>query len=411
MSEFAFPVELLDELRSHWDSLPSATRSVLPADRTLLRLLETCYHASLRTTELRVTRCVLAYASTDAFAKKSLLRFEHPVTLTASELVRLAPAAELHRTLIGCYQVNDTLTIWGLFEHEHSWLGETVDQVSGTLTREVNLPHHFLTITIEAPGALCVALGEKEVVRLRDGRIIPSRKSPLRQRDEPLGTYFETLVDGLRDRVPGGVYSERYKEEWDRLLDTYMSAIVSILEYIRSERHGGSIVISATPLSEMLAYRTYTVVGHAALSDDILNLCWALWSLQETSKRPADHSSEVETFRAEGAVRLSRHSLNRGISRVSLLAAIDGAVLLDGRLQIEGFGVRFPVLLPPGTTILDAITGIEYPCDKWGLRHQSVFSVCQQCEGAVGFVVSQDGSVKAVKRVDRRLHFWDGILD
>ena len=47
-------------------------------------------------------------------------------------------------------------------------------------------------------------------------------------------------------------------------------------------------------------------------------------------------------------------------------------------------------------------TSIESPCYEWGLLHQSVFSVCQVCEEAVGLIVSQDGSIKAVKTVDDR---------
>ncbi|WP_013627832.1 putative sensor domain DACNV-containing protein [Rubinisphaera brasiliensis] len=406
MAEYAFPAQLLEELHAHWRPPHSSTSSALPDDLTLLRLLETCYHASLRTAELRATRCVLAYVSTDSLSNRSLLRFEHPAILTASELVRLAPVTELHRTLIGCHHFGGMLKIWGLFEHGQAW--QTVDSISGTTTREEDLPDDCLTITIEGPGALSVARGEKEVVRLRDGKIIAPHKHPLRQMDKPLGTFFETLVKGLKEPETGDAIISSFKVEREQLLDIYMMAIARILERIRSERHGGSVVISASPLSRRVAYRTYTVIGHAALADDILNHCRALRGLQAA---PIDPSSEAERFRAEAAVRQSSQSLIRGVNRVSLLAAIDGAVLLDGKLRIEGFGVRFPVLLPPDTTILDALTGIEYPCDEWGLRHQSVFSVCQKCDEAVGFVISQDGSVKAVKSVQGRLHFWDGILD
>ena len=411
MSEYAFPEQLLEELHAHWGPTQSLTSSALPDDPTLLRLLETCYHASLRTAELRATRCVLAFVSMESLAKKSLLRFEYPAILTASELVRLAPVTELHRTLIGCHHFNGTLKIWGLFEHGHAWLGETVDSILGTPVSEEDLPPDCLTITIEAPGALSVARGEKEVVRLRDGKIIAPHKHPLRAMDQPLTTFFETLVNELQATDANASKSGTFTDESERLLDTYMMAIASILERIRLERHGGSVVISATSLNNMLAYRTYTVVGHAALADDILNHCRAKSKLQGALNAQADSSREVERFRAEAAVRQTGLSLIRGVSRVSLLAAIDGAVLLDGHLRIEGFGVRFPVLLPPDKTILDAVTGTEYSCDNWGLRHQSVFSVCQQCHEVVGFVVSQDGSVKAVKAVEERLHFWDGILD
>jgi hypothetical protein len=115
--------------------------------------------------------------------------------------------------------------------------------------------------------------------------------------------------------------------------------------------------------------------------------------------------------RVELELHRTSRQLIQGISQIGLLAAADGAVLLDGHLRIQGFGVRFPVLLPPGTMVLDALTGSEYLCDQWGLRHQSVFSVCHKCEQAIGLIVSQDGEVKAVKADGGRLFFWDGILD
>ncbi|XZE18867.1 putative sensor domain DACNV-containing protein [Pirellulaceae bacterium SH449] len=412
MSEFAFPAQLLAKLHTYWEVNPSSARSVLPDDTTSLRLLEICYHASLRTAELRVTRCVLAYTPAEALAHKSLLRFEYPATLTPSELVRLAPVTEQHRTLIGCYYIDGELKIWGLFEHGHAWLGEALDSLSGAPATNDALPQVCLTISIEGPGTLSVAHGVKEVVRLREGKIIPPHKHPLRQLDEPLGRFFETLLDSsLNTASDDRSKSDSSIGPREAMLDTYIMVIARILERIRSERHGGSLVISASPLNELQAYHTYAVAEHVALLDDILSYCDALKCLQEASKSLGSHADEVAKYKAETFVRLTGQSLNRGISRVSLLAAIDGAVLLDGKLCVEGFGVRFPVLLPPGATILDAITGIAYPCEQWGLRHQSIYSVCQQCEEAVGFVVSQDGSVKGVKYVNGMLHFWDGILD
>jgi hypothetical protein len=169
-------------------------------------------------------------------------------------------------------------------------------------------------------------------------------------------------------------------------------------------------VISRVPFNEQLAHVTYTVSEHAGLAGEII----AYKTLDDLLREPhSDFGAAAELERCRARLELHRTSrqLIRGISRISLLAAVDGAVLLDDHLRIQGFGVRFPVLLPPGTTVLDALTGSEYLCDQWGLRHQSVFSICQKCEQAIGLIVSQDDDVKAVKSDGGRLMFWDGILD
>jgi|GEM_PF-2452403 len=108
--------------------------------------------------------------------------------------------------------------------------------------------------------------------------------------------------------------------------------------------------------------------------------------------------------------RRESQQLIRGISPVSLLAAVDGAALLDEHLRTQGFGVRFPVLLHPESKVENAINGRKVFCDQWGLQHQSVFSFCHKCERAIGLIVSQD-EVKAVKAELGQLYFWDGILD
>ncbi len=55
--------------------------------------------------------------------------------------------------------------------------------------------------------------------------------------------------------------------------------------------------------------------------------------------------------------RRESQQLIRGISPVSLLAAVDGAALLDEHLRTQGFGVRFPVLLHPESKVENAING------------------------------------------------------
>ena len=169
-------------------------------------------------------------------------------------------------------------------------------------------------------------------------------------------------------------------------------------------------MISRMALDEQLAHVTYTVSDHASLAGEMI----AYKTLDDLLGEPhsnLDAAADLERYRTELELHRTSRRLIRGISQISLLAAVDGAVLLDDHLRIQGFGVRFPVLLPPATTVLDARTGSEFLCDHWGLRHQSVFSVCHKIEQAIGLIDSQDGEVKAVKADDGLLMFWDGILD
>jgi hypothetical protein len=411
MSEYAFPKDLLDGIKTRWQTVPDQQFD-LPEDRVLQRLLETCYHASFRTSEQREVHCVVAYASAADIPEGALQLANSSVVLTDSELVRLSPVTERHQTVIGCDQLDDWLRIWGFFEYGHSWVQHSAGDPPAVPIQPDDFPPDCLTISIDGPGGLTVSRGRTGLVRLRDGQVIFPQENVLQNEQNPLGIFFRQLIANLQLSAQYGDLSSFTDESAGQrsLLNIYTTSVLAILERIRLRQHGGSVVIARLQLNEQLAHITYSVSEHVGLLDEIM----AYKSLNDLMNAPHSASgaaAELERCRAELELRRISRKLIRAISQISLLAAIDGAVLLDDHLRIQGFGVRFPVLLPPGTTVLDALTGREYLCDQWGLRHQSVLSLCHKCEQAIGLIVSQDGEVKAVKADGGQLFFWDGILE
>ncbi len=410
---FAFPVHLLTELHERLFSKSKLLQGSIPENDKLLELLETCYHASLQTAEHRVTSCAIAYVHYLSLPGKSFLRFADLSPLTVSELVRLAPVTEVHHTLIGCYKFDDELFIWGLIEHDHSWDGASDKILLGTPQQGEVLPAGCPTINIEGPGALSVTMtnGRTEVVRLREGRILAPTTNPLVERDQPLEVFFRTMIARIMTASSDKLNLAAMRDSLNPLQSLYTEAVVRMLEEIRLKQHGGSLIISASRLPKTLAYRTYTALENRALADELLLHFQALQRVKNAKPTSSIRTEEFSQRRVDSIIKRTRQNIIRGIKRVSLLAAIDGAVLLDSVLRVEAFGVRFPLFLQQDATILDARTGQSYRCDEWGMRHQSVFSVIHQSEETVGFVVSQDGGVKAIKSDQGVLRFWDGILD
>jgi hypothetical protein len=410
MTEYAFPKDMRDAIKTRWQTAADQ-RFELPEDQILQGLLETCYHASFRTSEQRVVQCVVGYASI-ADIPEGTLRLSRPVELTDSELVRLSPVTQHRQTVIGCEQTDGWLRIWGFFDYGHAWVQHRAGDPPAVPIQLADFPPDCLTITIEAPGALTISQGRTSLVRLRDGRLIFPQEDLFQTEQNPLGRFFRQLIDDLLKSSQRRDLSASAEESVGQrtLLNIYTTSILAILERIRLTQHGGSVVISRMTLDEQLAHVTYTVSEHAGLAGEII----VYKTLDDLLREPhcnLDAAADLERCRAELDLHRTSRKLIRGINRISLLAAVDGAVLLDDHLRIQGFGVRFPVLLPPRATVLNALTDSEYLCDQWGLRHQSVFSVCQKCEQAIGLIVSQDGEVKAVKADGGRLFFWDGILD
>lgn len=410
MEEYAFPGDLLEGIKSRWELIPDNTFK-LPRDDVLRRLLETCYHASLRTSEQRKVHCVVAYASVED-VPEGALQLANPPVLTDAELVRLAPVTSYRQTVIGCDAREGWLRIWGFFEYGHTWVQHSSGDPPDVPMQLADLPPDCLTITIEGPGALTIARGRTALVRLQAGKIIFPQETLFQSDKNPLGLFFHSVISDLCSSS-GNLIKTRWNDSsfgQRSLLNIYTTSILAILERIRLRQHGGSVVIARAPLPEELAHMTYTVSEHVGLASEIIDYK-ALDDVLRIAASELNTTTELEHCRTEVLLSERSRKLIRGISQISLLAAVDGAVLLDQQLRIQGFGVRFPILLPPGTMVLNSLTGREYPCDQWGLRHQSVFSLCQKCEQLIGLIVSQDGEVKAVKAEGGRIMFWDGILD
>ena len=410
MTKYAFPRDLLDALKTRWQTVPEQ-QFELPEDRILQRLLETCYHASLRTSEQRRVQCVVAYASI-ADIPAGALCLRRPVILTDAELVRLSPVTQHRQTVICCEQVDGLLRIWGFFDYSHAWVQHSTGDPPAVPIQLADFPPDCLTITIEGPGALTISQGRTGLVRLRDGQVVFPQENLFQTEQNPLGRFFRQLIDDLLKSTQRRDLSASLEMGVGQrtLLNIYTTSILAILDRIRLTQHGGSVVISRVPFNEQLAHITYTVSDHAGLASEII----AYKNLDDLLRGPrtiVSTDAELNRCRVELELHRTSRRLIRGINQISLLAAVDGAVLLDDHLRIRGFGVRFPVLLPPGTTVVDVLTGREHLCDRWGLRHQSVFSICHKCEQAIGLIVSQDGEVKTVKSEGGKLFFWDGILD
>lgn len=410
-TDYFFPADLIPFIQSGWPQKADALFP-LPSDAVLERLLETCYHASLRTSEHRSVQCVLAYAAIENISEERLRLTDRPIVLTDSELVRLSPVTQRRQTVIGCHDWDDWIGIWGFFDYGHAWVQHSAGDPPATPVLAADLPPDCLTITIEGPGALTVSRGRAALIRLRDGNVVRPLNNLFQSTQNPLGRFFSHLMDDLKLYAPRDAEVELAEEQSPQrsLLQVYTVSLLSILERIRLSQHGGCLVIAQEPLGQSLAQITYPVTDHVGLARDIVAYK-ALEDRLHATRQDPEPNWELERCRTELDLHSMSRQLIRGISQISLFAGVDGAVLLDAHLRVQGFGVRFPVVLPPHTTVIDALTSIAYSFDQWGLRHQSLFSVCHNSEASIGLIVSQDGASKAVKSIAGQLYFWDGLLD
>ena len=96
---------------------------------------------------------------------------------------------------------------------------------------------------------------------------------------------------------------------------------------------------------------------------------------------------------------------------MAALAAVDGAVVMNRRFELLGFGgeitVAEPVLQIHRAVDLEATQTTAEMVDGVGTRHRSVYRLCHASPGTLGFVVSQDGGITVVHARGSRVVCWD----
>jgi hypothetical protein len=107
--------------------------------------------------------------------------------------------------------------------------------------------------------------------------------------------------------------------------------------------------------------------------------------------------------------------LKGAIRFVASLSCIDGLVVLNKNLGVEGFGAVIKTKEVPSiiytskTSLINENSLTKVDPNNFGTRHRSMFAFCWANEYSVGFVISQDGDIRAITRVNDKLIMWENI--
>jgi hypothetical protein len=101
---------------------------------------------------------------------------------------------------------------------------------------------------------------------------------------------------------------------------------------------------------------------------------------------------------------------------VSGLAAVDGAVVLNKRFELIGFGAEVSGELPYPDTVQQALD-VEgerrspEAANSVGTRHRAAYRFVTAHPAGLAVVISLDGMVRFVANVDGTIVFWDQFLN
>ena len=410
----------------------------LPANRIILALLDVAYHASCETEEGRRPgfRLILyspnQHKSTvdrghrkaryyDPQPRLLLLDQERPYTV--AEVNRLAPAAEFRRFLI-CIRDRETekepsLSIWALLDMGENWWKFVHHETSGGRP-----PPNFLTVTSTGPGEISVSAQGDVLASLKAGQItLPSTGALWHV---PLNDFFDTAKKHLYKDAISRLGTKRWADKGhddDWPYRFYNIFVERILFYTRLRAHGGTILViphyiqkDDTRLTDRIHIKYPSQYSYAwdLLLRSLVNhrkffdLHFPLWEAK------IEYTKEL--FQEHSMLHGEKSELDEALGDVSQaiasLTSVDGAVLMTDHFDILGFGAEV-VALSSSLSHVHKLTGpkksVAVPVDSFGTRHRSAFRFCSSLEEAVAFIVSQDGGVKAVKRVGKDVILWPDI--
>jgi hypothetical protein len=186
------------------------------------------------------------------------------------------------------------------------------------------------------------------------------------------------------------------------------------IQLVRGARHGGMILLVDAALGPTsfdglrLKYRFHQdEPAHRYRTLLFLILERVAAATSKASVEWADFAEDAspDLQRLEAAV----FEMSRAIAN---LTAIDGAVVLDKRLGLVGFGAEVSPELPGPSRVwraLDAEGRDREPDDieNVGTRHRAAYRFVQHHARGLAIVISHDGGVSFVANRDQEVVFWE----
>lgn len=402
-----------------------------PNEEVLNKLFEILFFTSLKTEEgqfIKVTVTLIDPNDPDPSPPQRIVadrweyvKFKEPLELSVKNLVKLSKAADVWSSSLAVYyDSKNNLTIWGMVDqavHYQSFLNYEAE--SGP-----EQPGVFQS-TIVGIGNIVVLFDYELIANLKQNVLISNYIDVFRK--GTVNDLIERKNSGLREKIDSYVKNEFPEEEtgiWKLYADDIVKqTIIRILLRIQNYQHGGALLITNAIKSDLdIKYK----IEYERLPNSIESLLQLL--VQNTTYSNRIHSDYLEAEVGEIPASLyldedvsrfekddTRSELKGAIRFIASLSCVDGLVVLNNNLKVEGFGAVIKAKELPEfiytskTSVINEGRLTKVNPNNLGTRHRSMFSYCWANKGSLGFVISQDGDIRAIARINDKLIMWENI--
>ena len=432
----SYPHNLMEILLEKWDAgqagFDSSTASPddkfdqLPDPALLEGLISTCYQTSILFEEERPLRFRLILRDPEKLAAEDgppdglhRLIFSQPRSFNEYELRKLAPAVDYSRSLIGAkVDARGELQIWGLIHSGLRW----IQAIRGGGLEYAPLPGS-LVLYVTGPGNIVVCKGSAMIVMLNGGKIFTPAKSVFDSR-----SLSDRLTEGYMELWNLHEASRlKAKGHWALLERNFPNMIAQevtkrIISTVRNSHHGGTILsLSPKWASEACSENRYLNIKYLFREEEPRNRFRTLLiKLMNTLAESYGDLKEPDRTVGWKEYVASKNDVLAQLDEAVLeyahfiagLTAVDGAVILSQKHELIGFGGVILESLNKVNLVARSLDSegdrtVLEPVDGVGMRHRTVYHLCNELHDTMAMVISQDGDVDVVKWKNGIVTCWN----
>jgi len=410
---YQYPSDLARYVRENWP----AGRELSISHELLCDALGVAYHASLTAEEARPTRFRLLLTPPGALPERGApnegvlrLPFDRIRAATPDEIRQLSPAAPFETTLIGAHVFDGKLGLWGLAHSGPAWLAPTW----GGRSVVPNWTYDPI-VHVTAPGHLAVRSAGKLIGGLEQGVIV----------DSAVDVFESEWLTGMFTREREEVIRQHDAQQAREAVPTAAAPtlvarvgqqmIRRAIQLVLGARHGGLILAADVPPdAPARALEGLNLKYRFDASEPPRRYRTLLFQLLDRlAARTTSASVDWADFVRDESPDLEK--LEQAIFEMSrvvaALASVDGAVVLDKRFALLGFGAEVSGELPAPPVVYRALDTEGRrrelnAVEEVGTRHRATYRFVQRHPTSVAVVISQDGAVTFVANRDGAVVSW-----
>lgn len=334
-----------------------------PPVEVLVELLESMYFASLKTEESKPVLFHIAYVDPqkpDPRPPKTLMhdrwscvQLSPPIAMGSASFAKIAPASDPRTSSFAVFHGADgRLTVWGLIDQGNSYH----DYVNFDSESGPERPGLFQA-SIVGIGHVVAYIGYEKVAELKHNNLVRTAIDVFQSGkihevlEVGIQSHLDTLRKGWPDEFPTDF------DDWEPpLVDAWLATLRRLLLRVQNIRHGGAFLLTPDQsrqgllVKHKISYsRLRTALQRHAVANAQQIIASEIIGDEYMEKNAEDiplilHVDEVVAGYDLDEI---RNELAGVIWFTSLLTRVDGLVLLDPNLEVQGFGVEITVSEEP----------------------------------------------------------------